>query len=365
MKLFLHIGTLKTGTTTIQEFLRKNKELLKKQDILIPSSISYNGNHRWLTVLAYEKNIKDDFTREVFKNKSELRKKLINKKLKEFKQEISSSNENICIISSEHLSHRLKTKKDIRNLKKILDELFDEITVILYIRESMSGAISLHSTLIKQGKQFDGIDSNWYSNVINNLNIIKTWEKIFSKKNLKIKLFDKVEFVNDDLIQDFCSECNIKITSSFSISEKANKTLSLDQMKYLNYLNKFFPRFVDGRVNKKRGRLTDFIIKNFQSSNFFLPTKKEYQLFQEHFADDNDYIKREYFPHKKQLWSPYKQGFAEKENVINELSEREIEFLNAIKELWLRRKLFRPKKKSFISKLLRKFFNKIKALLYL
>ena len=100
MKLFLHIGTLKTGTTTIQEFLRKNKELLKKQDILIPSSISYNGNHRWLTVLAYEKNIKDDFTREVFKNKSELRKKLINKKLKEFKQEISSSNENICIISS-------------------------------------------------------------------------------------------------------------------------------------------------------------------------------------------------------------------------------------------------------------------------
>ena len=56
MKLFLHIGTAKTGTTNIQEFLRKNKEHLKKQDILIPSSIFYNGNHRWLPVFAYEKN---------------------------------------------------------------------------------------------------------------------------------------------------------------------------------------------------------------------------------------------------------------------------------------------------------------------
>ena len=41
-----------------------------------------------------------------------------------------------------------------------------------------------------------------------------------------------------------------------------------------------------------------------------------------------------YFPEKKELWSTYKKGFRQQENIINELSEREIDFLDAIKEIW-------------------------------
>lgn len=371
MKLILHIGTEKTGTTSIQKFLMINRELLNSNNILIPKTISLpNGNHRWAPTFAFDDDYEDDFTLWKFEKNKDLRKKLIDEKLKEFKKEISMSNANICIISSEHFSSRLTNIENIKKLKKLLSSLFDEISIVLYIRQPIEAAISLLSTAIKSGCVRKDLDLNKFSNSFNNLKIIKTWETIFSKKNFKIKLFDKVEFVNNDLIQDFCCECNIKITSRFTIPEMKNKTLTLDQMKYLNYLNQYFPKFINGKVNTKRGKLTEFIIKNFKSSNYFLPTKKDYQLFQEHFADNDDFIKREYFPHKKQLWSTYKKGFALKENIIIDFSEREIEFLDVIRELWSGeikflhaiRKLWSGEKKFKVS-VLRIFFNKIKMLL--
>lgn len=39
MNLYLHIGTMKTGTSTIQDFLFFNRELLIKNDFLYPISI--------------------------------------------------------------------------------------------------------------------------------------------------------------------------------------------------------------------------------------------------------------------------------------------------------------------------------------
>ena len=39
MFLKLHIGTCKTGTTSIQNFLLENKKELQKQDILYPDSM--------------------------------------------------------------------------------------------------------------------------------------------------------------------------------------------------------------------------------------------------------------------------------------------------------------------------------------
>src|ERR1700690_4476721 len=48
---FLHIGTEKTGTTSIQNFLSKNRPRLKKQGIIYPRSPG-NQSQRDLTVYA-------------------------------------------------------------------------------------------------------------------------------------------------------------------------------------------------------------------------------------------------------------------------------------------------------------------------
>ena len=61
MKLILHIGTEKTGTTAIQQFLQKNRKSLDSQSISIPKCTELpDGNQRWVSTFGYDEEKKQD-----------------------------------------------------------------------------------------------------------------------------------------------------------------------------------------------------------------------------------------------------------------------------------------------------------------
>ena len=98
----------------------------------------------------------------------------------------------------------------------------------------MEAAISLLSTRIKTGNcpETKGLNLNDFSKTINNFKIIKNWETVFLKENMKIKLFDRNELIEGDLIKDFSSESNIDLSSQLIYPKKSNETLNLAQMRY-------------------------------------------------------------------------------------------------------------------------------------
>ena len=338
MKLILHIGTEKTGTTSIQKFLLQNREALNKQNILYPkSTCGPLGNHRWVPTFAYNQKFEDDFTIGKFNGDSILRKNSLDKKLDEFKKEISNSNANICLISSEHFSSRLENIEDIYKLKSILEDIFDEISIILYIRKPINYAISLLSTSVISGGTPLGLDLESFKKR-SNLNLIKKWEKVFLIENIKIKLFEKNDFFEGDLLKDFSKECGIQITSEFKTAFQANQTLNLLQMQCLRYLNQFFPRFKKKKLNPKRNDLVNFIYNNFKTSDYFKPTQKEYNLFSQEFAKEDEIIRNRFFPNKVKLWQSYKKGYEIKENSLTDLSKKDIMYLTAIRRIWNKRK---------------------------
>lgn len=61
MKCFLHIGTEKTATTTIQSFLSLNRKRLREYGYFYPESIGFL-NHSSLSIAAYELTKRDDLT---------------------------------------------------------------------------------------------------------------------------------------------------------------------------------------------------------------------------------------------------------------------------------------------------------------
>ena len=141
MRLIIHIGTQKTGSTTIQSFLKLNKKYLLKQGILIPESIAYREsfNHRWLCSFAYEDNNFDKIS--VLPEIDNLSNLLISEKISEFREEVKKFDSDLCIISSEHLPLELKTKEKITKLKNVLEDIFDDIKIIIYIRKPLKQAI--------------------------------------------------------------------------------------------------------------------------------------------------------------------------------------------------------------------------------
>ncbi|EAJ1135677.1 hypothetical protein CHI82_08455, partial [Campylobacter coli] len=60
MTAYVHIGTEKTGSTSIQFFLYSNRRLLQRQNMIYPISIG-NYSSQWnFTFLAYN-NLRNDF----------------------------------------------------------------------------------------------------------------------------------------------------------------------------------------------------------------------------------------------------------------------------------------------------------------
>ena len=63
-------------------------------------------------------------------------------------------------------------------------------------------------------------------------------------------------------------------------------------MKCLRYLNQFFPRFKNKKLNPRRAELVKFIYNNFKSSDYFKPTQKEYNLFKQAFSKEDEIIRK-------------------------------------------------------------------------
>ena len=60
-KLYLHIGTEKTGTTHIQQFILRNRNKLFSNGYYVPDFLGEFA-HTWLPILVYEDNKEDDLT---------------------------------------------------------------------------------------------------------------------------------------------------------------------------------------------------------------------------------------------------------------------------------------------------------------
>ncbi|EAL2431067.1 hypothetical protein AXV84_09255, partial [Campylobacter coli] len=333
MTAYVHIGTEKTGSTSIQFFLYSNRRLLQRQNMIYPISIG-NYSSQWnFTFLAYN-NLRNDFyclSKGIFKKDDFLHhKKDIFLK---FKDELLKSKCEKVVISSEHLSSRIQDLSEIKRIRKILYLLgFKKIKIIVYIREQTSDMISSFSTTLKSGA-IGNIQANSkkYFKGYHKLLLLK-WQQIFGKENLIVRLFDKSEFYQGDLLKDFVHSIGLKWDNEFVIPPKQNESLDLIGVEILRRVNNLLPLFVNEDRNYLRGDLNYFIQKYFSSKDLFLkfqPPKEIIQSYIDSFEESNEWVRKEFFPYKERLFP--KQDLANyKENY--ELKEMKPEYWNKISE---------------------------------
>ncbi|ENX5857775.1 hypothetical protein ACFRA6_001262 [Campylobacter jejuni] len=322
MTCYLHIGTMKTGTSSIQDFLYKNQNLLKIQKTLYPNSIK-NSWH------LHDHNPFADVIKCFLEqaNFSDL-----NSYLELLKCEINNSHFNKIIISTENIQFLLNKRKYIQELQIILKNLgFTKIYIIIYLRNPNSLFVSMCSQALK-GNISDNFLShpdknNLFKTICNYKQTLENWTNVFQKENIIVKLFDKNEFYQGDLIKDFINTIGLEWDDNFIIPDKQNETLDLLGMEILNHFNNY-------SIPILTNRYVDFIInffdKHFTSKNpelKFQPPKEIYQSYINYFKESNEWVRKEFFPHKKTLF--HKQDLTDyKENY--ELKEMKPEYWDRI-----------------------------------
>lgn len=145
----LHVGTEKTGTTTIQQFLSINRSELSEQGVKIPSFLE-KLNHQWLPNLFQDDSFDESFFERLgIDGKANIESCVLTKK-EELYQAVQSCRSRKWIFSSEHLQSTLN-ENSIQSLSRYLYNLFESVQILIYIRNPIDLAISRWSTQLKCG----------------------------------------------------------------------------------------------------------------------------------------------------------------------------------------------------------------------
>jgi hypothetical protein len=308
MKLILHIGTEKTGTTTLQHFLSMNRDRLMENGVLVPRSLG-TRNHRLLAAIANDDDLVDDFIiRQQLQNKEE---RLAAKRrwLDSFAEEIKNKSPEKVIITSEHLQSRLRKDEEIERLKSILDTFFDKIAVVVYFREPISTAISALSTSIKYGSVAGDIPfpkNDYFDNLVNHERTVKRWGQIFGYENLRIRLFEPDALTDGDLIADFCASAKLP-ADDYQRPHVSNPSLDALGLALLRRMNiRFNEQGTGAPTPIDREELIAFFETHFSEGPPHMPARERIEAYERVFEESNTFIQKNYFPERDPLFTPYR-----------------------------------------------------------
>lgn len=309
MNCFLHIGTEKTATTTIQKFLDINRYKLIEKGFFYTKTAGMTNNQA-LSVAAYNLSRRDDFTKRHGLNSDDelliFQKQIIRNLTKEITKFKKNNFGSTIIFSSEHIQSRLTDVKELEKLREIIYNLgVTNITVVVYLRRPADIANSLYSTSLKSGNYEDeplSPQNSYWNNVCNHKNTIKKFSYIFGKSAIVPRLFDKNELINGSIIDDFLNVIGTSIDNQYYIPDNLNKGLSATGINLLKRLNKTIPMWVDNKPNPIRQNLVLYIEKHFSDSTYVMP-RFLYEEYDLEFQESNDWVRDQYFSDKKNIFS--------------------------------------------------------------
>jgi hypothetical protein len=254
-KAYLHIGVEKTGTTTIQSFMAKNRPALRQEGFFYPAAPG-EENHVGLTLFAADdpNHLNDILPMAGVYPGTDLAAYSA-QMLSNLKSGFDMSGCQALVLSNEHLSSRVRTEKSISKLGDALGAVADTVDVVVYLRRQDEVVLSEYSTRVKVGytERFS-LEPHHFRNY-DYAALLDRWSAVFGRDHVLVRVFERASLRDGDLIADFLGLIHCPFNASFASVPPQNLSLDTDCLEYLRRLNRHLPAFVDGRPNSDRGDL--------------------------------------------------------------------------------------------------------------
>lgn len=204
MRLILHVGTHKTGTSSIQAFLEANREGLRAAGYHYPRCCSvFGGNHSPLCD-AMIPDPDDDRWRGL-------------PGWEDFVAECRAAGAPAVLVSGEIFGVRLRDRERARTVREMFATLFEEVTVVIYLRRQDDYVRSMYIEALKHGfhrraligRNFEETALNIAGAHADYLPLIRVLEEFFGRERLRIRVFEKGQLHPAGLIADFLETCGI------------------------------------------------------------------------------------------------------------------------------------------------------------
>lgn len=201
MRIILHIGVYKTGTTAVQSFLSRNRAVLAERGVLYPESFTkFDAHHPLPWALGVGHQAKDLSVRP-------------DEVVGAILQEADSAGADTIILSSEEFIN-LEAAERLPKLKRLFDG--HAIEILIYLRRQDSLLLSTYGQHVRMYSiRFSGTIADFllkHSNFLIKYNYSQTlqrWAKVFGSDAMRIRLYDQARFPEGNIVEDFADTLGI------------------------------------------------------------------------------------------------------------------------------------------------------------
>ena len=318
-ELILHIGTPKTGTTSLQNFFFDNREALVKRGVDYVQFTPQKRDviARWRNGCFLSRYCRALHSEQPIGNQvsdyEENYQRLVNA-LKNNKR-VLLSDENFFAFSTMACKGQIDPVKYWRGLARIIKELgVESTTLIIYLRRQDECAVAMWKEAVKNGFSNKSIED--YINrpyikcrldYASNLDAIK--EAFKDSGKIIVRSYNQVASSSTAIYHDFCESLDIAWDSDFKIPEgKRNESISFDMVEALRKC-----KYGGAGHAREEKRVRNMLAVTLSSKHkdprgmtIFLPGEAK-ALMEQH-LEGNRRIEKEYFDNQSLFSDEFIEG---------------------------------------------------------
>lgn len=302
MKCYLHIGTQKTGSTTLQQFLSINRAMLAQQGYFVPQSSGQTKD--WLLMVAcYDPDRRTNATHNLGIHTERQLEIFRACTLRSLKQECNKTNLPYLILSSEDFHGSLTSVTELNRLKNSLTYIgCNNIQVIVYLRDPAELANSKYCGMIAGGAtEKNPPPPEDYKQHCDHRQTLERWSDIFGNENILARIHEKTSLVNASIIDDFVQCIGASLTPGMILPSNINTVLSHNALELIRRVNEKLPE-TSMYQTFLRAALTSHIKSHITGPNYVMP-EEYFRAYDAAYADSNEWTRKHWFPERDQLFS--------------------------------------------------------------
>ena len=319
MKAIIHIGMMKTGSTSIQTWLHSNRAALEDKGMqsnegagrfekFHQGALKYAVYQTAMHELgADEKTAWVDSWGELkWEGKMYEFCKLLTNQLEKF------SGESGTFIYSDETLYKCNETQMIA-LDKYLSRFFDDRTYVAYIRNTVDFFVSLYSQKLHSSLFFEwrtqeyleflkkcandlvpyGLESS-FGNLFD-------WNKALGDR-LNVRLLESDWLVNGDLIEDFASLVGV---AAFGKPGRINESFAAEYVEYVRFLNL---EYQNGLPRKIREKALEILKDASSGKSKLAASDAQAKSIRDAHREQEEKIRKRFFPDRPFLFSPKFRG---------------------------------------------------------
>lgn len=280
MHLYLHIGTGRTGTQSLQDFLKKNSEQLAMNGVFYP--LAEGKNHHNALALPVCGAKPPRYLMHRYGNDVEKNLQAFHTYFDEIEEKIRKVDPETVILTSEFLGREFKPELG-QPLFDRLNALFDSISVVVYFRSPASYYLSAALQTLKAS----GILKHPTKQVARK--ILQSYDPLGA--DMIVREYKREALVNGDVCEDFISVVAPDLVGKLPApSREQNQTLSAEVMSIIqDYRNAIWPND-NNQFNEETNSLLDLLLEIAHENDLYRPPQLKPELIAELDGLDNDML---------------------------------------------------------------------------